>query len=87
MLQSSPFNVNITKKIPKFIGFMKSGCTFGLSKKNGSSCIFTLSGTLPIPKILIKVTRELPALEVFNFQSSGFLKQLQYTESPDDLQI
>ena len=33
MLQSSPFNVNITNKIPKFIGFMKSACRFGHSKE------------------------------------------------------
>ena len=33
MLQSSPFKVNITSKIPKFIGFMKSTCIFGHSKE------------------------------------------------------
>ena len=33
MLQSSPFNVNITSKIPKFIGFMKLACRFGHSKE------------------------------------------------------
>ena len=33
MLQSSPFKVNITNKIPKFIGFMKSACRFGHSKE------------------------------------------------------
>ena len=39
------------------------------------------------PKIFIKVIRGLLDLEVLNFQSSGFLKALQYTESPDHLQI
>ena len=39
------------------------------------------------PKVFIKVIRGLPALEVLNFQSSGFLKALQYTESPNHLQI
>ena len=33
MLQSSPFNINITNRIPKFIGFMKSACRFGHSKE------------------------------------------------------
>ena len=85
MLQSSPFNVNITNKIPKFIGFIKLACRFGYSKgKNGFSCIFISLGILPIPKIFI---RGLPALEVLNFQNSGFLKALQYTESPNHLQI
>ena len=58
-----------------------------LRKKNGSSCIFTSLGILPIPKIFITVIRELQALEVLNFPSSGFLKVLQYTESPSYLQI
>ena len=31
MVQSLPFNVNITNKITKFIGFMKA-CRFALSK-------------------------------------------------------
>ena len=35
----------------------------------------------------IKVIRGLTALEVLNFQSLGFLKALQYTESPNHLQI
>ena len=34
MLQNSPFNVNITNKIPKFVGFLKSACRFGHSKEN-----------------------------------------------------
>ena len=42
---------------------------------------------LPIPKIFVKVIRGLPALEVLNFQSSGFLKALKYAESPNYLQI
>ena len=42
---------------------------------------------MPIPKIYIKVISGLPALEVLNFQSSGFLKALQYIESPNYLQI
>ena len=33
MLWSSPFVVNFTNKIPKFIGFMKVACRFGPSKK------------------------------------------------------
>ena len=33
MLQSSPFNINITNKITKFIGFMKLTCRFGQSKE------------------------------------------------------
>ena len=33
MLQSSPLSVNITKKIPKFIGFMKLACRFGHYKE------------------------------------------------------
>ena len=33
MLQSSPFNVNITNKIPMFIEFMKLLCRFGHSKE------------------------------------------------------
>ena len=40
-----------------------------------------------IPKIFIKVIRGLQALELLNFQSSGFLKALQYTDSPNHLQI
>ena len=88
MLQSSPFNVNFANKIPKFIGFMKLACRFGRYKeKNGSSCIFTSSGILKIPKTFIKVIRGLPVLEALNFQSSGFLKALQYTENPNHLQI
>ena len=42
---------------------------------------------LPILKIFVKVIRGLPALEVLNFQSSGFLKALKYAESPNYLQI
>ena len=34
MLQSSQFKVNITSKIPKFIGFIKSASRFGHSKEN-----------------------------------------------------
>ena len=33
MLQSSSFNVNITSKIPKFIGFMNSACRFDYCKE------------------------------------------------------
>ena len=33
MLQSSPFNVNITSKIPKFIRFLKFAFKFGHSKE------------------------------------------------------
>ena len=33
MLQSSPFNINITDKITKFIVFMKSACRFGHIKE------------------------------------------------------
>ena len=33
MLQSWPFNVNITNKTPRFIGFMKSACRFGPSNE------------------------------------------------------
>ena len=33
MLQSSPFNVNITNKITTFIGFMRSARRFGHSKE------------------------------------------------------
>ena len=33
MLQSSPFNVSIANRIPKFIGFMKLACRFGHSKE------------------------------------------------------
>ena len=40
-----------------------------------------------MPKIVIKVIRGLQALEVLNFQSSGFMKALQYNESPNYLQI
>ena len=40
-------------------------------------CRFGYSEMLPIPKILIKVIRELPAFEVVNFPSSDFLKNLQ----------
>ena len=71
MLQSSLFNVNITKKIPNLFAFMKSACRFGHSKeKNGSSCIFTSSGILPIPKIFIKVIRGLKA-QFSEFRLSG----------------
>ena len=55
--------------------------------KNGSLCIFTLSGTLSISKIFINVIRRLPGLKVLNFQSSGFLKALQHAESPNYFQI
>ena len=62
MLLSSPFKVNITNKIAKLIRFMKSACRFGHSKgKNGSSCIFTSSRIMLIPKIF-KVIRGLHAL-------------------------
>ena len=37
--------------------------------------------------MFIKVVKGLPALEELNFQSSGFLKALQYAESPNHLQI
>ena len=57
MLQSLPFNVNITNKITTFIRFMRSACSVVILGKNGSSCIFTSSGIMPIPKIFIKVTR------------------------------
>ena len=33
MLQNSLFNVNVTNKIPKFIGFMKLACMLGHSKE------------------------------------------------------
>ena len=33
----------------------------------------------------VKVIKVLPALEVFNFQNSGFPKALQYTGSPNHL--
>ena len=33
MHQNSRFNVTITNKIPRFIGFMKLACRFGLSKE------------------------------------------------------
>ena len=52
-----------------------------------SACIFTSSGLLPISEIFIKVIRGLPAVEVLNFQSSGFLTALQYTESASHLQV
>ena len=82
MLQSSPFNVNITNKIPNFIGFMRSPYRFDHSKENNlSSCIFTSSRILEIPKKFIKVIMGLQALQVLNFQSQDFLKALQYTES------
>ena len=49
MLQSSPFNVNVTDEINNFIALIKSACRFGHSKeKNRSSCIFTSSRILPI---------------------------------------
>ena len=42
MLQSSPFNISIASRIPKFIGFMKLACRFGHSKEKmdlyGSLC-------------------------------------------------
>ena len=67
---------------------MKSVCRFEYSKgKNGSLCIFTSPGILEILKKFIKVIMGLQALEVLNFQSSGFLKTLQYTESPSHLKI
>ena len=81
MLQSSPFNVNITNKVPNFIGFMRSPYRFDHSKENnGSSYIFTSSRILQIPKTFIKVIRGLRALQVLSFQSQDFLKALQYTE-------
>ena len=79
-----------------FLLFLRTISLFGCSKihrldsvilrKNGSSCIFTSSGMLPIPKIFIKVIRGLPALEVLNFQSWSFLNALKYTESWNYLQ-
>ena len=86
MLQSSPFNVNITNKITKFIGLMKLACR-SVQGKNGYSCIFTSSGILPKSRIFTKVIRGLPAFEVLSFQSSGLLKVPQYTGSPNHLQI
>ena len=68
-------NYEVSMKIRSFCG------------KNGSSYIFTLSGILPIPKLFIKAIRGLQALKVLNFQSSGFLNELQYTERQNHLQI
>ena len=68
MPQSSLFNVNITNKMPKFIGFMKLACRFGHSKEE-----MDLHASLEIlakSKMFIKVTRGLPALEVLNFLCS-----------------
>ena len=87
-LQSLPFNVNITHKIPKFIGFMNLACKVGHSKEKCTFMhLYTSLGMLPIPKILIKVIWGLPALEVLDFQSSDFLKTLKYNESSSHLQI
>ena len=88
MLQSLPFNINFANKIPEFIGVMKLGCKFGHYKEK-----MALYASLhhqeycQYQKIFIKVIRGLSALEVLNFQSSGFLKSLQYTQSPNHLQI
>ena len=49
MLENSPFNVIITNKIPTFVRFMKLADSVIL-RKNESSCNFTSSGMLPIPK-------------------------------------
>ena len=87
MLQSSQFNVIITNKIPRFIGFMKLARRFGLSKEK-----MDLHGSLyhqehcQYQKYLLKI-RGLPVLKGFNFRISGFLKGLQYTESPNHFQI
>ena len=91
MLENSQFNVIITNKIPTFIEIMKLADNYlnvdlVILRKNGSSCIFTSSGILPVPKIFIKVIRGLPALEVLNFQSSSFLKALKCTECRNYLQ-
>ena len=56
-------------------------------RKIGSSCIFTSSAILLIQKKFIKAIRRLQPLQVLNFQSSVFLKTLQYTESPNYLQM
>ena len=67
-LHSSPFNINITNKTPKLIVFMKSACRFGqCKKKNESSCIFTSSGILPIPKIFIKAISRSAQFSRFRF--------------------
>ena len=45
ILQNSPFNVNITNKIPKYIGFMKLACRFGdYNEKMDLHAFFTSSG-------------------------------------------
>ena len=86
MPQSSPFNVNITNKIPNFIRFIKLARRFGHCKEKMDLMHLYVIRNIANTKN-IKVIRGLPALEVLHFQSSGFLKALQYIESPNHLQI
>ena len=67
---------------------MKSACRFGHSKETMDlHASLHASLILPIPNIFIKVIRGLQALEILDFQRAGFLKVLQYTESPIHLKI
>ena len=43
-MQSSPFNFNITNKIPKFIGLMKLGSGFGHLKEKTDLHAFYIMG-------------------------------------------
>ena len=86
MLQSSPFNVNITNKIPTFIGFMKLACRLSHSKEKRDPHALYIIRNIANTKN-IKVVRGLPALEVLNFRIPDFLNALQYTENPSHLQI
>ena len=68
---------------------MKLACRFGRYKEKWIFMHLYIIKNIANTKNIyyIKVIRGLPALEVFNVQSSGFLKALQYTESPNYLQI
>ena len=56
MLQSSPFNVNITNNIPTFIGFMKSACRFGHSKEKMDLHASLVLEYFQYQKYLLKLT-------------------------------
>ena len=88
MLQSSPFNVNFANKTPKFIRFMKLVCIFGHYKEK-----MDLHASLhhreycQYQEYLLKLSGDYQLSKCSIFKSSDFLKALQYTGSPNHLQI
>ena len=76
MLQNSLFNVNVTNKIPKFIGFMKLACTFGHSKeKMDFHASLHHQQYCQHQKYLLKLSRDYQLLECSIFKVQAFWRQ------------